>query len=148
MFEKILVAVDLELAPARAVIRHAQALARGELWVAHAVEPQYVQYSIDPTFTGSLTRAMEEDALNAARNRLAEICEPLKIDADHRLVVLGRVADRIHRLARERDVDTIVIGSHGGRGIRRLLGSTANAVLHGAPVNVMTIHLNHEEGGQ
>ena len=144
MFDKILVAIDLELAPARTVIRRARALSSGELWVAHAVEPQYVQYSIDPTFTGSLTRAMEEDALASARKRVAEICEPFPVDAAHQLVVLGRVAEQIHYLAVEKDVDAIVIGSHAARGIRRLLGSTANAVLHGAPVNVMTVCLREE----
>ena len=147
MFGKLLIAIDLEIAPARAVISRALELASDEFWVAHAVEPQYVQYSIDPTFTGSLTRAMEEDALAAARSRLAEICEPFDIDADHQLVALGRVAEQIHHLAQEKEVDAIVIGSHAARGIRRLLGSTANAVLHGAPVNVLTIRLR-DEGDQ
>ncbi|MGD8418289.1 MAG: universal stress protein [Pseudomonadales bacterium] len=145
MFDKVLVAVDLELEPARALLKRAKELARGEIWVAHIVEPQYIQYSIDPTFTGSLTRAMEEDAINATRNRLAEICEPFGIDENHQLVRLGRAADGIHELAEEKAVDSIIITSHARHGLGRLLGSTANAVLHGAPVNVMTVRLTEEE---
>ena len=141
MFDKILAAIDLDDESAKAVLNKVQDLAKGEVWVIHAVEPQYVQYSIDPTFTGSLTRAMEEDAIKAASARLAEVCAPRGIPEDHQLVSIGRAADQIHEAATEHGVDTIVIGSHARRGLGRLLGSTANAVLHGSPVNVMTIRV-------
>ncbi|MFV2089207.1 MAG: universal stress protein [Pseudomonadales bacterium] len=141
MFDKILVAIDLLIKPAQRVLERAASLKSAplEMFVTHVVESQYVQYSIDPTFTGSLTRAMEENALAAARTRVAEICKPYGIPDDHQLITLGRAADRIHALAREREVDTIVVGSHVRPGIKRLLGSTANAVLHGSPVNVVII---------
>jgi universal stress protein A len=42
------------------------------------------------------------------------------------------------------DVDLIVIGSHGREGIQRLLGSTANAVLHGAPCDVLAVRIKGE----
>lgn len=143
MFDKILVAIDLEPESARAVLEKAEALknAGGEIWAIHAVEPQYVQYSIDPTFTGSLTRSMEEDAVKAARSRLAEICATTGIAPDHQIVIIGRAADRIQEAATDKEVDTIVIGSQARKGLARLLGSTANAVLHGSPVNVMTIRI-------
>ena len=141
MFEKILAAIDLDQEGANVVLDKARTLCRGELWVIHAVEPQYVPYSIDPTFTGSLTRSLEEDALKAARTRLAEVCDGRGIDQTHQLVPLGRAADQIHAAALEHGVDTILIGSHARKGLSRLLGSTANAVLHGAPVNVMTVRV-------
>ena len=142
MFDKILAAIDLDQEGANVVLDRARSLCKGELWVIHAVEPQYVQYSIDPTFTGSLTRSMEEDAIKAARSRLAEVCAGRDIDADHQLVPLGRPADQIHAAAVEHGIDTILIGSHARKGLSRLLGSTANAVLHGSPVNVMTIRVS------
>lgn len=144
MFDKVLVAVDLELEPARSVLERAFSLRPGEMWVTHLVEPQYVQYSIDPTFTGSITRAMEEDAMRATRERVAEICVPSGVPQDHQIVRMGRAASGIHQLAVELGVDTIIIGSHARKGFGRLLGSTANAVLHNAPVNVMTIRMNGE----
>lgn len=147
MFDKLLVAIDLVAESANCVLTRAEELAGegGEIFAIHIVEPQYVQYSIDPTFTGSLTRAMEEDAINAARGRLQELCAPYGIDEDHQLVTIGRAADKIHQLATDRGVDSIVIGSHARPGLRRLLGSTANAVLHAAPVNVMVIRI---DGGE
>ena len=141
MFDKILVAIDLDPDSANPVLDKARELGSKEVWVVHAVEPQYVQYSIDPTFTGSLTRAMEEDAIKAARTRLAELCANYDIPADRQLTPIGRAADQIHDAAVEHGVDTILIGSHARRGLGRLLGSTANAVLHGSPVNVMTIRV-------
>ncbi|MBT8141621.1 MAG: universal stress protein, partial [Gammaproteobacteria bacterium] len=38
-------------------------------------------------------------------------------------------------------VDLIIIGSHGEKGVRALLGSTASAVLHDAPCDVMAVRV-------
>ena len=142
MFNRILIAVDLELETAQALLTRGIELNPGETWVVHVVESQTIQYSIDPTFTGSITQAMEDDSVRQARSRVSEICAPFGIPEDRQLIVLGRTADEIHQAARENDTDTIVIGSHAGTGLRRLLGSTANAVLHGSPVNVMTLRMD------
>ncbi len=144
LFDNALVAIDLDESSARTVLAAAAQLVRGTATVVHAVEPQYVQYSVDPTFTGSLTAQMEADAKNAAIARLAELCQDAGIPPERQLVVLGRAADSIHDVARELDADCIIIGSHARKGLGRLLGSTANAVLHGAPVSVMTIRLGGE----
>jgi len=144
MFEKALLAVDLADPDCAELIDEATSLTRGELWVAHVVAPQFVQYSFDPTFTGAITRALERDALEAAAGRLAEICEPFGIPSDHQIVRLGRPAEVLHALAQELGVDVIIIGAHERRGLRRLLGSTANAVLHGSPVNVLTLRLDEQ----
>jgi len=57
-------------------------------------------------------------------------------------VLYGRPAAEIHAQARKVDADLIVIGSHGRQGVPRLLlGSTANAVLHGAPCDVLTVRV-------
>ncbi|MEQ8861037.1 MAG: universal stress protein [Pseudomonadales bacterium] len=143
MYRNVLVAIDLTAQPAAYVLERARSFvaAIDALSVIHVVEPQYVQYSFDPTFKGTMSRSLEQGALDVAATRLGELCEPFGIDADHRFVLLGRAADRIHELAEQRGVDLIVIGSHGQEGLRRLLGSTANAVLHGAPADVVTVRL-------
>ncbi len=141
MFDKILVAVDLDPEGAELLLKKAQSLGSGEVWAIHVVEPQFVQYSIDPTFTGALTRAMEQDAISAARARMKEIFSGSGIPPERQLVTLGRPAERIHEAAEAEDIDTILIGSHARKGLRRLLGSTANAVLHDAPVNVLTMRV-------
>jgi universal stress protein A len=143
VYRNVLAAIELVEAPARAVLEHARGFLTegGTLCAAHIVEPQYVQYSFDPTFKGTLTESLEQGALDTAAARLAELCEAEGIDADHQFVELGRAADSIHDLARRHHCDLIVIGSHGQEGLRMLLGSTANAVLHGAPVDVATVRI-------
>ena len=43
--------------------------------------------------------------------------------------------------AKEHGADLIVVGSHGRHGLALLLGSTANAVLHGAPCDVLAVRI-------
>ncbi len=142
MFEKVLVAIDLVNEPAHLLLEHAAGLRLDppEIFVAHVVEPQYVQYSIDPTFTGSLTQRMEEDAIASARQRVFDICESHGIPTDHQRISVGRTAERIHELAMELGVDTVVVGSNTRPRWMRMLGSTANAILHGSAVNVIVIN--------
>jgi universal stress protein A len=56
-------------------------------------------------------------------------------------VVQGNTRREILRVAEENGVDLIVLGSHGRQGIQLLLGSTANAVLHGAPCDVLAVRV-------
>jgi universal stress protein A len=147
MFTTVLAAVDLAASSARFVLEKAGSYVAegGKLQVIHVVEPQYVQYSFDPTFTGSLTRELEDNAREAARAQLAEVCAPFNIPAEQQQVVLGRAADKIHDAAESLNADIIVVGSHAGHGWRRLLGSTASAVLHGAPLDVIVARLPEAE---
>lgn len=147
MYRKVLAGIELTEGPAARVLDHAAWFVAdaGRLSVIHVVEPQYVQYSFDPTFKSTLSDSLEQGALDAAAARLEELCGPRGIGPDHRYVMLGRAADRIHELARDEGFDLIVVGSHGQEGLRRILGSTANAVLHDAPVDVATVRI-HEAG--
>ena len=55
-------------------------------------------------------------------------------------------AEAIHSAARESDAGLIVMGSHGRRGMDRLLlGSVAERTLHGAPVPVLIVREDPEE---
>jgi nucleotide-binding universal stress UspA family protein len=72
----------------------------------------------------------------------AELAQSLGLRA-HGVAVAEEVhvADAIVRLAREREVAAIVVGSRGLRGLRaRLEGSTSNAVLKTASCPVIVVH--------
>jgi len=57
-------------------------------------------------------------------------------------VIKGDVRDVIIELAKETGVDLIVLGSHGRRGISRLLmGSVAEAVVRYAPCSVQVVRI-------
>jgi universal stress protein A len=44
-------------------------------------------------------------------------------------------------MANEKNIDLIVIGTHGRSGIKLLLGSTANSVLHGVKQDVLAVRV-------
>jgi nucleotide-binding universal stress UspA family protein len=61
------------------------------------------------------------------------------IPVDHRLLA-GDAADAIVRTAETDNVDFIVMGTHGRRGLTRLLmGSVAEAIIRRAPCPVLTV---------
>ena len=63
------------------------------------------------------------------------------------MLKLVRRKAEIIRVAAENEVDLIVVGSSGRwRGLALLLGSTANAVLHGALCDVLTVRFPSERG--
>jgi universal stress protein A len=79
-----------------------------------------------------------------AKERLASICEPLNVADENQLVILGQPATEMRRLARDRDIDLIVVGSHGRHGLALIFGSTSNSVLHGAPCDVLAVRIADE----
>jgi nucleotide-binding universal stress UspA family protein len=57
------------------------------------------------------------------------------------MLVEGDPVDELVRVAREKEVDTIVIGSHGRSSVRRLLlGSVAEGVVRKSSVPVLVVH--------
>jgi nucleotide-binding universal stress UspA family protein len=57
-----------------------------------------------------------------------------------RRLLAGDPADAIIRLAESENIDLIVMGTHGRRGLSRLLmGSGAEAVVRAAPCPVLTV---------
>lgn len=58
------------------------------------------------------------------------------------VVVQGAVKSSIVEYAEKNKIDLIVIGRHGRHGLSRLLGSVANAIVHHAPCDVLTVHFD------
>jgi nucleotide-binding universal stress UspA family protein len=84
----------------------------------------------------------------AARAALQRVVSELGV-ADvviHPEVVEGVPYDTIIRFARERDIDLIVMGTHGHTGLAHfLLGSVSEKVVRRAPCPVLTVrHPEHE----
>jgi universal stress protein A len=83
-----------------------------------------------------------EQAFQHARSALAQLAENLGVEDPEQLVMdAPSTKEEIHRVAKENAVDLIVVGSHGRHGLALLLGSTANAVLHDAPCDVLAVRI-------
>ena len=56
-------------------------------------------------------------------------------------VLMGSPAEKILELAKQENVDLIIMGAHGRKGLERVFfGSVADKVVTGALCPVMTIH--------
>jgi nucleotide-binding universal stress UspA family protein len=90
----------------------------------------------------------DEDRLEAARERAERVVGDARERAEaagqpvETAVETGEPAETILGFVEDRDVDHVVMGGHGGergRVARRLLGTTATAVVGEAPVSVTVV---------
>jgi universal stress protein A len=82
---------------------------------------------------------IESRTVERATEWLSELAKRYGIDAGAVNVVVGTPAVEVRQLAEEIGADLIVLGTHGRHGLGLMLGSTSNAVLHGAPCDVLTV---------
>jgi nucleotide-binding universal stress UspA family protein len=89
-----------------------------------------------------------EQFIAAARAAVERVVGGLAADGVtlHAEVGVGPPADEIVRLAKEKEVDLVVMGTHGHTGLTRMmLGSVAEKVVRRAPCPVLTVrHPEHE----
>lgn len=83
---------------------------------------------------------MEDEALEKATAEVAEYQNSDQVPANQLHTVVGDRAGEIRKTAKEIGADVIVIGSHGHTGEMKLLGATANKLLHGAKCDILTVH--------
>lgn len=74
-----------------------------------------------------------------AESTLLDLAKQHGIPATQVYAPVGVAADEIHQLAADIKADLIVIGTHGQSGLKLLLGSTANGVLHGVTCDVLAV---------
>ncbi len=69
----------------------------------------------------------------------------LNVSKENVYVEIGPPKSKILEIAENIAADLIICGSHGRHGLSLLLGSTANAILHGAKCDVLTVRLPEEQ---
>ena len=127
------------------VAEQARALATAfgsKLSIIHVIEPLSLAYGGDVPMDLS---SVQDQIHDQAKGHLAEFASRLDIAPDDQYLIFGRPESEIHRVAKCKDVDLVVVGSHGRHGIALLLGSTANAVLHGATCDVLAVRVGQSE---
>ena len=139
-YEKILVAVDSS-DEAIDVLKQAAVLID-----AYKADAEVVHVAQSPTMAygpwGEYVPLLDEDQIHA---RLIERLNERMVDAGlphipaH--VVFGTPVDTLINKANEDKADLIIVGSHGRHGVRLVLGSTANGVLHHADCDVLAVRI-------
>jgi nucleotide-binding universal stress UspA family protein len=145
---RILVPVDLSEG-SQGLIEYALQLAKpfnASIEVIHAWEPpQYVAPDLLVAAPGWNSQSLEKVAVDTASKELAGLVAQVKntpLPIKHRVVV-GEAASTILRVAEEGKHDLIIMGTHGRRGLPRLLlGSVAQKIVARAHCPVLTLHLH------
>lgn len=145
LYKHILFATDFT-EHSRDVVNKAKELAKmnqAQLSVAHIVDyipVTDVTYGPIIPYNGDLT----DQLMKSAEERLAKLADDLGIDKKHQWLEMGSPKLELVRIAKENNVDLVVVGSHGRHGFALLLGSTANGVLHHATCDVLAVRLKND----
>jgi universal stress protein A len=129
MYKHILFATDLT-EETDYIVTKVQAL-RGfsgaKLSIVHIVEPMpgysYAYLGIED---------IEGQLIEEAREALTRLGTKLAVERSDQWIEVGPT---------KVNADLIICGSHGRHGLSLLLGSTANAILHGSKCDVLTVRL-------
>ena len=147
-YNKILVAVDTT-DEAEDVIKAAREIAdekNSAISIITVIRPMTDFYvNLYSTLEDDAKGGIDSQAVERATAWLSDLVKRYRIDESAVNVVIGTPALEIRRLAETLDVELIVLGTHGRHGLGLMLGSTANAVLHGAPCDVLAVKI-HADG--
>lgn len=111
-------------------------LTNARLSLIHVIEPMPSAYAISEI---GINYDFREELIKDAKNNLQPTIARLGITQSEIIIKSGRVSSEVLLYAEQNNVDLIVTGSHGRHGLQLLLGSTANAILHGAKCDVLAV---------
>jgi len=140
-YQKVLVALDLHDPSDSKVIAKAKEIKSAldaEIYLIHSVE-HLSNYGAAYGVSAGID--VERELVNEATQELQNIAKSLGIPASQQSVKVGPAKQIILEQAKAVSADLILVGSHGRHGVRLLLGSTANAVIHGADCDVLAVRV-------
>ena len=139
-YKHILLTTDLS-ADTDKIADHAKIFAehtKAKVSIVYVIEHTPIVYG-GGEFSIPLDVNLEETLKNNGRQALSHLGKRLGIAEKDQYVETGSIKIAVVNLAKKLGVDLIVVGAHGRHGIEKLLGSTANAILHAAPCDVLTV---------
>jgi universal stress protein A len=142
-YHRILVAIDLSETSDNVAGRgRVIAAALGaHLQMVHVVEPVPISAAIPPEpLTPDLVDAQEE-IIEAAGEYLENLAAKLDLPGVRWSVEVGKIKTEVVRVAREREIDLIVLGNREKHGLAFIFGPTEDAVLHAAPCDVLAVRI-------
>jgi universal stress protein A len=83
----------------------------------------------------------DNEMLEHAKKSLQNFSEQHNLKNVDLSVEFGRPKQVISQFVKDQQCDLVIIGSHGRHGISLLLGSTASAVLHAMPCDILTLKI-------
>lgn len=141
-YQHIMVAIDGSDESARIVERGVALAAGAKVSVMQVFDTLVGNYSYELNM-GDFEKVQREFEAEVAKKTRAMLKAKFpSINAEDVHFARGKPASEIKRMAESSKVDLLVIGSHGQSAVRAaVLGSTANAVLHGIHCDVFTVRV-------
>lgn len=137
-YNKILLCLDLTDDSETLALR-AKSLAAAfgaELTLLHVVE--YVP--VEPMGEALLPAVqIEGELIERATRRIAELAQKTGLEKAERIVQAGNIKAELVRIATDRGVDLIVLGSRERHGLSIMFNQTEDTILHAAPCDVLAV---------
>lgn len=143
-YKKILVGVELDPKSDAQILTKAEELKQqfnAQIYFIHCVE-HLSNYGAAYGVSAGID--IEEILVQEAQKSIQDLGKKFQVPANQILVKMGTASHVIVDEAKTLGIQLIVIGSHGRHGVRLLLGSTANGVLHSAHCDVLAVRLKTE----
>jgi len=145
LYKRILVPVDGSDTSTRALVAALQ-MAResgGSVRIVHVIEElaQVIAYDPYGAYPGDLSKVLHDSGRKILDEAL-NVAQSAGVSAEQHLIEAGgqRLADAVIDDASRYKADLIVVGTHGRRGLGRvLLGSGAEQIIRQAPIPVLVI---------
>lgn len=141
VYQHILIGLDLSPESQQVIDRVKSLFANSDtkISICHVLEPLAFTYGGDiPVDLSDVQTQLQEQATG----RLAALAEQLNVRPEDRHIILGHPAQEMHNMAKNDEVDLIVVGSHGRHGLALIFGSTSNSVMHGASCDVLAVRIS------
>ncbi|MBI5809113.1 MAG: universal stress protein [Ignavibacteriales bacterium] len=141
MIKNILVPIDFSDYSKNA-LKYAVEFAKkfsAKLFLIYVVEP--IIYPADFSMGQVAIPSTDIDIQNRAEEELKKLADEIQTDIQVETIIkTGKPFVEINETAREKDIDLIIIATHGHTGVEHLLfGSTAEKVVRKAPCPVLTL---------
>lgn len=151
MYKRILVPIDGSETSTRALVAALQ-MAResgGSVRVVHVIEElaQVIAYDPYGAYPGDLAKVMRDSGQKILADAVA-MAQSAGVPVEQHLIEAGgqRLAETVIQDASAYHADLIVVGTHGRRGLGRvLLGSGAEQIIRLAPLPVLVIRSAEED---
>jgi universal stress protein A len=146
-YKHILAAVDLS-EEATQVLDKAGSLATltgATVSIVSVVRPLTQVYGgldIAPLSVGGIS--FEQEALQQATTQVRSLAARYGIPVERTHVFIGAPPHDVREVAARIGADLIVVGTHGRHGLGLLLGSTANAIIHGVGCDVLAVRMRFD----
>jgi universal stress protein A len=141
-YKNVLVALELEPESDLKVLNRAREVKTScpdaKIWLIHSVE-HLSSYGA----AYGVAAGIDVDAVlkTEAEQLMDKISRELAVPDERCIIIEGPAKHVILEEAEKAKADLIMVGSHGRHGVQLLLGSTANAILHGANCDVLAVRV-------